>query len=323
MAEQEGKMTETDETMFVGIDIAKDSLDYAVFPTGETGRCAVNAAELADLAEWLLRLNPQVVVMEATGGYQTPIAAALGAAGLPVAVVNARQIRDFARSMGILAKTDRLDALVIARFGKAADIEAKPLPSAEARELQELVVRRAQLVEQRAREGMRLQRADAAAVARTIEPVVELLSRLIKEVDGELASRVKGSALWREKERLLRSAPGVGPTLAVTLLAQLPELGTMSRKEAAALVGVAPLARDSGKMHQPRACWGGRKALRQALWMPTITAVRYNPALRAFHERLIAAGKPKRVALVACMRKLLTMLNAMLMRGAAWRPAPA
>ena len=157
-----------------------------MFPTGETGQRPVNAAELAGLAERLLRLNPQVVVMEASGGYQTPIAAALGSAGLPVAVVNARQIRDFARAMGILAKTDRLDALVIARFGKAADIEAKPLPSAEARELQELVVRRAQLVEQRAREGMRLQRADADAGARTTEPVVALLSRLIREVDGEV-----------------------------------------------------------------------------------------------------------------------------------------
>ena len=316
--------TGADEAVFVGVDIAKDRFDFAMHPSGETGHGGVNAAGLADLTKRVKRLTPQVITMEASGGYEAPVAAALGAAGLPVAVVNARQIRDFARSMGVLAKTDRLDALVIARFAQATGVAAKPLPTAEARELQELVVRRAQLAEQRAKERMRLKQAGATgAVARTIEPVLELLTRLIEDVDAELAGRVKGSALWREKERLLRSAPGVGATLAVTLLAQLPELGTMSRKEAAALVGVAPLARDSGKMRLPRARGGGRKALRQALWMPTLAAVRCNPELRAFHERLVAAGKPGRVALVACMRKLLTMLNAMLMRGAAWRSAPA
>ena len=250
--------------------------------------------------------------MEASGGYERLIAAALGASGLPIAVVNPRQVRDFARSLGKLAKTDRIDAEVIAHFGQAADVEARPLPSAAALELEALVTRRRQVVRMRVSEQVRRQALPVVQVR--IDRVLALLKQELKEIDDDLSKRLRESP--REQEELLRSVPGVGPTLTFTLVAELPELGTLTRRQIAALVGVAPLARDSGKLRGTRTCWGGRANVRAALYMPTLAAVRYNP--RAFYDRLLEAGKAKKVVLTACMRKLLTILNAMVKNHTRW-----
>ena len=263
--------------------------------------------------------SPSLVIMEASGGYERLIAAALAAAKLPIAVVNPRQVRDFARSMGQLAKTDRIDAKVIAHFGEAADVEAQSLPSSAALELGALVTRRRQVVRMRAAEQVRRQQA-LPVVQQRIDRVIALLEQELKEIDDDLSGRLRESPVWREREELLRSVPGVGPTLTVTLVAELPELGSLTRRQIAALVGVAPLARDSGKLRGTRTCWGGRANVRAALYMPTLAAVRYNPVLTAFYDRLVATGKPKKVVLTACMRKLLTILNAMIKNHTRWDP---
>ena len=255
----------------------------------------------------------------ASGGYERLIAAALAAAKLPIAVVNPRQVRDFARSLGQLAKTDRIDAKVIAHFGEAADVEAQSLPSSAALELEALVTRRRQVVRMRAAEQVRRQQA-LPVVQQRIDRVIALLEQELKEIDDDLSGRLRESPVWREREELLRSVPGVGPTLTVTLVAELPELGSLTRRQIAALVGVAPLARDSGKLRGTRTCWGGRANVRAALYMPTLAAVRYNPVLTAFYDRLVATGKPKKVVLTACMRKLLTILNAMIKNHTLWDP---
>ena len=270
----------------------------------------------------LQAMSPQCIVMEATGGYEAPIAAALGAAGLPVAVVNPRQVRDFARSQGKLAKTDRLDAAVIAHFGQAGEVTGQALRSPEARALEGLVARRRQLIRMRTAEHLRRQRA-LPVVREGIEEVIALLNRQVKEIDDELGRRLRESPLWREREDLLRSVPGIGPATVFSLLAELPELGSLDRREAAAVVGVAPLNRDSGKHRGSRRCWGGRGRVRAALYMAALVGVRYNPTLKEFYERLLRAGKPKKVALTACMRKLLTILNAMLKHHTAWNPQTA
>ena len=257
--------------------------------------------------------------MEASGGYERLIAAALAAAMLPIAVVNPRQVRDFARSMGQLAKTDRIDAKVIAHFGEVANVEAQSLPSAAALELEALVTRRRQVVRMRAAEQVRRRQA-LPLVQRRIDRVLALLEQELKEIDDDLSGRLRESPVWREREELLRSVPGVGPTLTFTLVAELPELGSLTRRQIAALVGVAPLARDSGKLRGTRTCWGGRANVRAALYMPTLAAVRCNPVLSAFYDRLVAAGKPKKVVLTACMRKLLTILNAMIKNHTRWDP---
>ena len=270
----------------------------------------------------LQAMSPQCIVMEATGGYEAPIVAALGAAGLPVAVVNPRQVRDFARSQGKLAKTDRLDAAVIAHFGQASGVTGQALRSPEARALEGLVARRRQIIQMRTAEQQRRQRA-LPVVREGIEEVIALLNRQVKEIDDELGRRLRESPLWREREDLLRSVPGIGPATVFSLLAELPELGSLDRREAAAVVGVAPLNRDSGKHRGSRRCWGGRGHVRAALYMAALVGVRYNPTLKEFYERLLRAGKPKKVALTACMRKLLTTLNAMLKHHTAWNPQTA
>ena len=312
----------TEVPVFIGIDVSKAWVDVAVRPTGEAWRVNQDQEGGEALVLRLQAMSPQCIVMEATGGYEAPIVAALGAAGLPVAVVNPRQVRDFARSQGKLAKTDRLDAAVIAHFGQASGVTGQALRSPEARALEGLVARRRQIIQMRTAEQQRRQRA-LPVVREGIEEVIALLNRQVKEIDDELGRRLRESPLWREREDLLRSVPGIGPATVFSLLAELPELGSLDRREAAAVVGVAPLNRDSGKHRGSRRCWGGRGRVRAALYMAALVGVRYNPTLKEFYERLLRAGKPKKVALTACMRKLLTILNAMLKHHTAWNPQTA
>ena len=305
--------------VFVGIDVSKDWVDVAIRPTGEAWNSVQDEAGVEALVQRLRKLEPRLVVLEATGGYEVPLVVALGTANVPVAVVNPRQVRDFARSMGKLAKTDRLDAAAIADFGEASGVVAQPLATTEARELEALVARRRQVIQMKVAEQQRRQRA-LPVVRDRIDRVLAVLEQELGDLDGDLHDRLRQSPLWRAREDLLRSVPGVGPALTFTLLAGLPELGTLHRRQIAALVGVAPLSRDSGKLRGQRVCWGGRANVRAALYMPTLVAVRHNPVLAAFYERLLAAGKPKKVALTACMRKLLTILNAMIKYERHWNP---
>ena len=256
--------------------------------------------------------------MEASGGYEQSVVAALAAAGLPVVVVNARQVRDFARALGILAKTDRIDARVIAQFAQVVKPEVRVLKSAYLQELEALVARRRQLLEMLTAERNRLALARHTRVKRDLKTTVEWLERRLAGIDRELGQRIRESAVWREKEDLLKSVPGIGPVNTRTLMASLPELGTLNRHGISALVGVCPFNCDSGTLRGKRRIWGGRAPVRSALYMATVTATRCNAAIRAFYQRLVHAGKPKKVALVACMRKLLTILNAMLRDHKPW-----
>lgn len=305
--------------VFVGIDVSKEWLDVAVRPAGTAWRTAHDEAAVAALVQRLHALRPRLVVLEATGGYEVPLAAALGTAKVPVAVVNPRQVRDFARALGKLAKTDRLDAAAIAHFGEASGVTARPLAAADARELEALVARRRQLIQMKVAEQQRRQQA-LPIVRRRIDRVLLILEQELCDLDQDLTNRLGQSPLWRERDDLLRSVPGIGPAATFALLADLPELGALTRKQIAALVGVAPLSRDSGTLRGKRTCWGGRAHVRTALYMPTLVAVRHNPVLRVFYERLLAAHKPKKVALTACMRKLLTILNAMMKHRTPWSP---
>lgn len=305
------------DEVFVGIDVSKARLDVAVRPSGDIWQVSNDEAGFATLVSRLRPLKPKLVVMEATGGYQAPATAALSVAGIVVAVVNPRQVRDFGRATGQLAKTDVLDAEVIARFAEVLKPEPRPLPDAETTALNALVVRRRQLVDMITAEGNRLATADKV-VRRDIEEHITFLKRRLKDVDDDLYSGLKKSPLWRVKEQILRSAPGVGRVTTFSLIAQLPELGKLSGRKIAALVGVAPLNRDSGTHLGRRVTWGGRAALRQVLYMATLAAIRTSPTIRAFYERLRAAGKPAKVAQVATMRKLLVMLNAMVRDGTGW-----
>jgi transposase len=304
--------------VFVGIDVAKASLDVAVRPSGEPRRVAHTAAGLAELVEWLCTLRPQLIVLEATGGYEAALVAELGVAGLPVAVVNPRQARDFAKASGRLAKTDQVDAQALAHFAEALQPTPRPLPDAQAQELAALLERRRQVVAMRVGEENRLGVTRVAAVRGHIQAHLQFLTKDLQDVEDELRRRVQASPLWREHENLLRSVPGIGPATALTLLADLPELGRLSHAQIAALVGVAPLARDSGTQRGRRSVWGGRAAVRTTLYMATLRATRCNAVIQAFSTRLVGAGKPKKVALVACMHKLLTILNAMVKHQARW-----
>jgi transposase len=311
------------EEVVVGIDVAKATLDVAMRPSGETRRLANDAAGIAAVVDWLQTARPRLVVVEATGGYEAPLVADLGIAGLPVAVVNPRQVRDFARATGRLAKTDRLDAQVLAHFGHAVRPTPRPLPDEAAQGLAALVERRRQVVAMRTAEENRLGVTRVAAVRARIQAHLEWLETDLREIDDDLRRGLRASPLWREQDDLLQSVPGVGPILALTLVAELPELGRLSHGQIAALVGVAPLNRDSGTLRGRRAVWGGRRAVRTALYMGTLRATRCNPPIQAFYERLLAAGKAKKVALVACMHKLLTILNAMVRRQVHWQAQAA
>lgn len=310
---------------YVGIDVAKAHLDIAVRPSGEQWVVTNDDAGIVALRERLyaLRPAPTLVVLEATGGREIPVVAALATAGWSVAVVNPRQVRAFAHAIGQLAKTDALDAALLARFAEAVRPTPRPLPDAAVQEFAALLARRRQLVGMQTAERQRLDTA-LAAVRTHIERHLAWLAQELDDLDRSLRERVQASPLWRERENLLRSVPGVGPTTAFALLADLPELGTLGRKQIAALVGVAPLNRDSGALRGTRGVWGGRARVRSALYMAALVATRHNPIIRAFYERLCADGKPKKLALTACMHKLLTILNAILRHATPWQaPHPS
>jgi transposase len=275
---------------------------------------------VAGLIERLQKLPVELVVMEATGGYETQAASAIAGAGLKLAVVNPRQVRDFAKATGRLAKSDRIDAHVIAAFGQAIEPEIVRLPDEQARELQDLLLRRSQLVGMRVQESNRLALMQGA-MRKQIKSHIAWLDRAIDEVNTDLTARLRQSPAWREKDELLRSFKGVGPVTSGTLMTGLPELGALDRRAIAALVGVAPFNRDSGAFRGRRAIWGGRAHVRHILYMAAISAIRSNPVIKAFYERLIARGKPHKVAVIACMRKILTILNAMLRSNTPWTPA--
>jgi transposase len=308
----------TEHVLWVGIDVAKDWLDVAS-TAGETiTRFTNELAGITALVTDLTAQPPQLIVLEATGGHETAVTAALAAAGLAVAVVNPRQVRDFARATGQLAKTDALDARILALFAERIQPPVRPLPDATSQELAALLARRRQLLEMRTAERNRRPSVAPRLRAR-LDAHVVWLSQQIAELDRELDDTLRDSPLWREKEDLLRSIPGIGPVVARTLLATLPELGTLTPEQAAALAGVAPLNRDSGTRRGPRGTWGGRAPVRAALYMAVVSAIRCNPSIRPFYQRLTTAGKPVKVAMVACMRKLLTIANALLRDGVRWQ----
>lgn len=309
------------EQIYVGIDVAKDRLDVHVRPGGEAFAVARDGEGVANLVDRLRVLAPALIVSEATGGFEQVVAGSLASAGLPVVVVNPRQIRDFARALGRLAKTDRLDAEVIALFAERVRPELRPLADERARLLGELVARRRQVVEMITAEGNRARQLESRRLKKRIERHRLILQEELTEIEQELDTTIRGTPIWRESEDLLKSVPGVGNTLARSLIADLPELGTLDRKKIAALVGVAPFNRDSGTLRGRRAVWGGRSAIRATLYMAALVATRCNPVIRTFYRRLLAAGKPKKLALTACMRKLLTILNAILRDRTPWQSA--
>ncbi|MDP9351333.1 MAG: IS110 family transposase [Chloroflexota bacterium] len=304
---------------YVGIDVSKARLDVAARPGGERWSVDNDEAGINELLAKLTGMAPSLVLLEASGGYERPVTAALAVAGLPVVVVNPRQARDFAKATGKLAKTDELDAQALAHFAEAVRPPVKPLPDEQARELSAVLARRRQVVGMLVAERNRLHGA-ASAVRPRIEAHIGFLQTELDDLDKDLERKIRDTPLWREKDDLLRSVPGVGPVVSVTLLAELPELGTLDHKRLAALVGVAPLNRDSGTLRGKRTVWGGRARIREVLYMGTIAATRFNPAIGEFYQRLLAKGKPKKVALTACMRKLLVILNSMLRHGTRWLP---
>lgn len=305
--------------LFVGIDVSKATLDVAVLPTAETWRAANDPDGIDALVARIVGLAPALVVLEATGRYEAPAASALATAGVPVAVVNPRQVRDFAKATGRLAKTDTLDAALLALFAERVRPEPRPLPDAESEALAAILARRRQLITMLVAEKNRAHVA-APAVAKGVAKHVRWLEKELADVDDTLVLAIRESTVWRAKDDLLRAIPGVGRVLATTLLADLPELGRLDRREIAALVGVAPLNRDSGTFRGQRSVWGGRATVRTALYMAALAAARSNPPVKALYVRLVEKGKPKKVALVACMRKLLVTCNAVVRDGAAWEP---
>jgi transposase len=310
----------SDVPCFVGIDVAKAQLDIAIRPSRERWAVPNDADGVVTLVERLQALHPTLIVLEATGGLERATTAALLAtAGLPVVVVNPRQARDFARATGQLAKTDALDARVLAHFADVIRPTPRPLPDAQTQELRALLGRRQQLVGMRTAEHNRLA-GTSARLTKDIEAHITWLNTGIATLDDDLETMLRASPLWRENDDLLQSAKGIGPVCARTLLLELPELGTLTRQQIAALVGVAPLNCDSGTLRGRRTIWGGRAHVRTVLYMGTLVATRFNPQIKAFYERLLAAGKVKKVALTACMHKLLTILNAMLKHRTPWQP---
>ena len=306
--------------IYVGIDVSKDRLDVAVVPSGDKRQFSNDEAGLSKLLGMLVKLAPTLVVMEPTGGFEVPLAGALAAEGLPVAVVNARQIRNYARAVGKLAKTDKLDAMIIAEFAHKVEPEVRPLRDEENQEIKAIVSRRCQLVEMLKAEKNRL-----AIAPKHIKPNImahiEWLRREMDDLDRNLRELIEASPIWREKDDLLRSIPGIGNVISATLLAELPELGTLNRREIASLAGVAPFNQDSGTIKGKRRIWGGRTSVRHALYMAALVGTRYNPVIKAFYTRLLQKGKAKKVALVACMRKLLTILNSIIRYRKAWHYA--
>jgi len=310
-----------EEAVYVGIDVSKQWLDVHVLPSSQRWRTERDEASLETLSRRLREAAPALIVLEATGGLQTRVAAALTAAGLPVAVVNPRQVRDFARATGLLAKTDRLDAAIIARFAAMLRPEPRALPDEALRALADLVARRRDLVGMRAAEKTRLTSATNVVVRRSIERNIAALTSEIDALDEQIGQSIKASPVWRAQQNLLLSVPGAGPQLARTLITDLPELGRLTRRQIAALAGLAPFADDSGTHRGRRHVRGGRASVRVALYMATVSARRFNPVIRAVFDRLTAAGKPFKLAMTACMRKLLVILNAMARDNKPWTTA--
>ena len=310
-----------EHTICVGIDVAKDHLDVHVRPIDESFRVPHDEAGVVTLLARLRTVAPTIVVLEASGGYEVALTAALASAGLPVAVVNPRQIRDYARAVGQLAKTDRLDAQIIARFAEAVRPEPRPVPDAQAQALGELIARRRQLVDMLTAEQNRRRLLRDRRLQHHVDAHIKWLEEALRRLDHDLTTLVRSTPAWREADDLLRSAKGIGPVTSCTLIADLPELGCLDRRRIAALVGVAPFARDSGVFRGRRMIAGGRPHIRRVLYMATLAAIKHNPVIRAFHHRRVAAGRPSKVAITAAMRKLLTILNAMLRDRRPWQPA--
>src|SRR5918911_345707 len=305
--------------VFIGIDVAQATLEVAVRPTGKQWRVANHRGASQEVGPHPRGLPPHLHRLGGARGLELPLLAALGSARLPVVAVNPRQVRDFAKALGQLAKTDVLDAQVLAHFAEAVRPAVRPLPDAATQALAALVTRRRQWVEMLVAEENR-RRSAPVAIRADIQAHIVWLRKRLKDLDQELGQVLRSSPLWREREDVLRSVPGIGPTVTATLLAELPELGALGRKQIAALVGVAPLNRDSGTLRGKRTVWGGRATVRAALYMATLVATRHNPVIRALYARLLAAGKLKQVALTACMRKLLTILNALMKHRTRWAP---
>lgn len=303
-------------TTWIGIDVSKGRLDIAAAPSGE--RLSVSADEYQKLLSWLGKRRPDLIVLEATGGYERDVVAALAAKGWAIAVINPRQVRDFARATGRLAKTDAIDATVLAAFAQAVRPEPRRLRDAQTQALRDLVVRRRQLLDMRKAEKNRLETALSPTIRDGVKRHLAWLDSEIAQADDDLDQQIRQSPSWRADEDLLTSMPGVGPILARTVIAELPELGRLNRRQIAALVGVAPFNRDSGKMRGARTTWGGRGPVRQVLYMATLSGVRFNPVLKEAYDRLLKAGKPPKLALVACMRRLIVTLNAMMRARQPW-----
>ena len=310
------------QPVYVGIDVSKENLDLAENPRQQIRRFHNTATGIGKTVDHIRETGSILVVMEATGGLEIPLAAALGEAGIPTAIVNPRQVRDYARSTGKLAKTDAIDAQMLADFAATVHPEPRPLAEPQARELKDILARRQQLNEMITAEKNRLQRA-RGVLRDHIWAHIAWMEKEMLDMDTTLKRFIEASPMWREKDNLFQSVPGIGPVLSTTLVAELPELGKLNRKQIAALVGVAPFNRDSGKMRGKRSVWGGRASVRAALYMGTLVATRFNPVIKQFYQRLIAAGKAKKAAITACMRKLLIILNAMIKHHTPWHYAPA
>jgi len=310
-------MNKEEKKVFIGIDVSKDKLDVAVRPTGISMTFSNNEDGMSFLVNFVRSLSPSLIVLEASGGLETASVGALAIESLPVVVINPRQIRDFAKATGKLAKTDAIDACTIARFAELIQPEVRPLKDEEAQKLTAFNTRRRQVVEMITAEKNRLSSAPIWT-QKDIKAHITWLEKCLKKVNNDLSNFLKKSPVWKEKNDILRSAPGVGPVTSTTLLSNLPELGTLDRKKIAALVGVAPLNRDSGLFRGKRNTWGGRRSIRSVLYMSAVTAIRCNPVIKKFYQRLCEAGKPYKVAITACMRKLLIILNTMVKNRTPW-----
>ena len=307
------------QDIFIGIDISKEHLDIAVRPTGQKWRMNNNETDISVLAQRLKTLAPKLIVVEATGGLEMPLANTLAAEALPLVIVNPRQVRDFAKAMGQLAKTDSIDADILAHFAEAAKPTPRQLPDKESQKLKALIKRRKQIVDMITEETNRLKSAPSY-MDKDIKKHLDWLKEERKNIDNMLSKNVKSNHLWKEKDDLFQSVPGIGSVVSTTLIASLPELGTLTNKQISALVGVAPFNCDSGNMRGKRRIWGGRADVRSVLYMAVVSAIRWNSVIKAFYNRLIEAGKAVKVALTACMHKLIIILNAMAKSGTSWKP---
>lgn len=316
-------MNETIVEKFVGIDVSKSTLDVCIEPSVQTLHVAYDETGIRQVVSRLKELSPALIVMEATGGLEVHIATELASKGLSVAIINPRQARDFAKATGQLAKTDQVDAAVLAAFAKAIRPQVRPLKDEDTRALDDMVSRRRQLINMRVQETLRLGTAASRPLQKSLIKHIAWLDKQITAIDTDLTKRLRGSDVWRAKDDLLRGIPGVGAVTTLTMLAKCPELGTLNRREIAALTGVAPLANDSGKHRGKRFVWGGRADVRAVLYMATISAINCNGPIKAFAERLRKSGKPPKVVIVACMRKLLIIMNSMLKNNTPWNPINA